>query len=198
MESEPDLNTLLRLPGVLTGEGRSTEQEMEAVEQEVAGCLDQLIAALNSMRAEEGEALARELTAGMDRLNTAVSEVSHLREEVQKAYFERISQRLSALSNGVVDDGRILQEAAVLAERSDIEEEITRLRGHIQHFHGLLQAGGEIGKKLDFLLQEMNREANTLLSKTGGVSGNGQKITELGLAMKSEIEKAREQVQNLE
>ena len=86
----------------------------------------------------------------------------------------------------------------MLAERSDIEEEITRLRGHIQHFHGLLQAGGEIGKKLDFLLQEMNREANTLLSKTGGVSGNGQKITELGLVMKSEIEKAREQVQNLE
>ncbi len=198
LENEPDLNTLLRLPGVLTGEGRSTEQQMEAVEQEVAGCLDQLIAALNSMRSEEGEALARELTAGMDRLNTAVSEVSHLRDEVQKAYFERISQRLSALSSGVVDDGRILQEAAVLAERSDIEEEITRLRGHIQHFHGLLQAGGEIGKKLDFLLQEMNREANTLLSKTGGVSGNGQKITELGLVMKSEIEKAREQVQNLE
>jgi uncharacterized protein (TIGR00255 family) len=198
LENEPDLNALLRLPGVLTGEGRSTERQMEAVEQEIAGCLDELIAALNSMRAEEGEALARELAAGMDRLNTAVSEVSHLREEVQKAYFERISQRLSALSSGVVDDGRILQEAAVLAERSDIEEEIARLRGHIQHFHGLLQAGGEIGKKLDFLLQEMNREANTLLSKTGGVSGNGQKITELGLAMKSEIEKAREQVQNLE
>jgi uncharacterized protein (TIGR00255 family) len=198
LENEPDLNALLRLPGVLTGEGRSTEQQMDAVEQEIAGCLDELIAALNSMRAEEGEALARELAAGMDRLNTAVSEVSHLREEVQKAYFERISQRLSALSSGVVDDGRILQEAAVLAERSDIEEEIARLRGHIQHFHGLLQAGGEIGKKLDFLLQEMNREANTLLSKTGGVSGNGQKITELGLAMKSEIEKAREQVQNLE
>jgi uncharacterized protein (TIGR00255 family) len=198
LENEPDLNALLRLPGVLTGEGRSTEQQMDAVEQEIAGCLDELIAALNSMRAEEGEALARELAAGLDRLNTAVSEVSHLREEVQKAYFERISQRLSALSSGVVDDGRILQEAAVLAERSDIEEEIARLRGHIQHFHGLLQAGGEIGKKLDFLLQEMNREANTLLSKTGGVSGNGQKITELGLAMKSEIEKAREQVQNLE
>jgi uncharacterized protein (TIGR00255 family) len=198
LDSEPDLNALLRLPGVLTGEGRSTEQQMEAVEQSVAGCLDALIAALNSMRAEEGAALARELTAGMERLDAAVSEVSELREEVQKAYFERIRQRLSALSDGIVDDDRILQEAAVLAERSDIEEEIARLRTHIQHFHGLLEAGGEIGKKLDFLLQEMNREANTLLSKTGGVSGNGQKVTELGLAMKSEIEKAREQVQNLE
>jgi uncharacterized protein (TIGR00255 family) len=198
LRSEPDLNALLRLPGVLTGEGRSTEQEMEAVEREVVGCLDVLIAALNSMRSQEGQALARELSAGMDRLNTAVEEVSHLRQDVQKAYCERVSQRLSVLLNGVVDDGRILQEAAVLAERSDIDEEVTRLRTHIQHFHGLLQGGGEIGKKLDFLLQEMNREANTLLSKTSGVSGNGQEITELGLAMKSEIEKAREQVQNLE
>jgi uncharacterized protein (TIGR00255 family) len=198
LRSEPDLNALLRLPGVLTGEGRSTEQEMEAVEREVVGCLDVLIAALNSMRGQEGQALARELSAGMDRLNAAVEEVSHLRQDVQKAYCERISQRLSVLLNGVVDDGRVLQEAAALAERSDIDEEVTRLRTHIQHFHALLQGGGEIGKKLDFLLQEMNREANTLLSKTSGVSGNGQEITELGLAMKSEIEKAREQVQNLE
>jgi uncharacterized protein (TIGR00255 family) len=198
LRSEPDLNALLRLPGVLTGEGRSTEQEMEAVEREVVGCLDVLIAALNSMRGQEGQALARELSAGMDRLNAAVEEVSHLRQDVQKAYCERISQRLSVLLNGVVDEGRVLQEAAALAERSDIDEEVTRLRTHIQHFHALLQGGGEIGKKLDFLLQEMNREANTLLSKTSGVSGNGQEITELGLAMKSEIEKAREQVQNLE
>jgi uncharacterized protein (TIGR00255 family) len=198
LRSEPDLNALLRLPGVLTGEGRSTEHEMEAVEQEVAGCLDVLVAALNSMRSQEGKALARELTAGMDRLNAAVEKVSHLRQEVQKAYCERISQRLSVLLNGVVDEGRILQEAAVLTERSDIDEEVTRLRTHIQHFQASLQGGGEIGKKLDFLLQEMNREANTLLSKTSGVSGNGQEITELGLAMKSEIEKAREQVQNLE
>ena len=100
--------------------------------------------------------------------------------------------------NGVIDRDRVLQEAAMLAERSDVEEEVTRLRTHIQHFHSLLQAGGEVGKKLDFLLQEMNREANTLLSKTGGVSGNGSRITDLGLGMKSEIEKAREQVQNLE
>lgn len=198
LTGEPDLNTLLRFPGVLAAEVRSSEHEMAALEQSVMAQLDLLVASLNSMRAEEGEALARELTAGMDRLLAAVREVSRLREEVQKAYFERIRQRLAALSDGIVDDGRILQEAAVLAERSDIEEEVTRLRGHVQHFHVLLQAGGEVGKKLDFLLQEMNREANTLLSKTGGVSGNGQKITELGLAMKSEIEKAREQVQNLE
>jgi uncharacterized protein (TIGR00255 family) len=92
----------------------------------------------------------------------------------------------------------VLEEVAVLVERSDISEELARMAAHIEHFRELLSAGGEAGKKLDFLLQEMNREANTLLSKTGGVSGKGMRITELGLAMKAEIEKAREQIQNVE
>jgi uncharacterized protein (TIGR00255 family) len=198
LDDQPDLNTMFRLPGVLANEGRSTEDELLALEHDVAAQLDLLIESLNAMRREEGEALAKQLTSGMKRLEMSVMDVARLREDVQKAYFERIGQRISGLLNGVMDRDRVLQEAAVLAERSDIEEEVTRLRTHIQHFHSLIAAGGEIGKKLDFLLQEMNREANTLLSKTGGVSGNGQRITELGLAMKSEIEKAREQVQNLE
>ena len=171
---------------------------MQALERDVEAQLDALVAALNDMRAREGKALVETLASSMERLNTSVIEVGRLREEVQQAYFERISQRIAALFNGVTERDRILQEAAMLAERSDVEEEVTRLRTHIEHFESLLQAGGEIGKKLDFLLQEMNREANTLLSKTGGISGNGQRITELGLGMKSEIEKAREQVQNLE
>ncbi|MGE5323424.1 MAG: endoribonuclease YicC domain-containing protein, partial [Actinomycetota bacterium] len=102
------------------------------------------------------------------------------------------------LENVKADEDRILQEAALLAERSDIQEELVRLQTHIDHFRKLLDSGGEVGKKLDFLLQEMNREANTLLSKTTGVTGEALRITELGLQMKSEIEKCREQVQNLE
>ena len=90
------------------------------------------------------------------------------------------------------------QEAAVLADRSDIQEELVRLENHVEHFLGLLETAGETGKKLDFLLQEMNREANTLMSKTSGLSGDAVKITEAGLIMKSDIEKAREQVQNIE
>ena len=86
----------------------------------------------------------------------------------------------------------------LLAERSDIQEEIVRLQTHIQHFVGLLDQGGEVGKKLDFLLQELNREANTVLSKTSGIAGEALRITELGLQMKSDIEKCREQVQNIE
>jgi uncharacterized protein (TIGR00255 family) len=200
LKQQPDLNAIFRLPGVLTGEARFTEQEVQALEEDVAAQIDPLVEALNRMRAQEGTALASELGATMERLDLAVSQVAHMRQEVQKAYFERLSQRISTLLNGsgVIDRDRIMQEAAILAERSDVEEEVTRLRTHIQHFHSLLKAGGEMGKKLDFLLQEMNREANTLLSKTGGVSGNGSRITDLGLGMKSEIEKAREQVQNLE
>ena len=200
LQQQPDLNAIFRLPGVLTGESRFSEQEMQALEEDVAGQTGPLVEALNRMRGQEGASLALELAATMERLDSAVSQVAQMRQEVQRAYFERISQRISGLLNGHagVDRDRVLQEAAMLAERSDVEEEVTRLRTHIQHFHSLLQAGGELGKKLDFLLQEMNREANTLLSKTGGVSGNGQRITDLGLGMKSEIEKAREQVQNLE
>ena len=200
LEQQPDLNAIFRLPGVLTGETRFSDQEVQALEEDVAAHIDPLVEALNRMRAQEGSALALDLAATMERLDLSVSQVAHMRQEVQKAYFERISQRIAALLNGhgVIDRDRVLQEAAMLAERSDVEEEVTRLRTHIQHFHSLLQAGGEMGKKLDFLLQEMNREANTLLSKTGGVSGNGSRITDLGLGMKSEIEKAREQVQNLE
>jgi len=200
LTQQPDLNALFRLPGVLTGETRFNEEDMKALEEEVAASTGSLVDALNRMRGQEGAALAAELGATMDRLDLAVAQVAELRQDIQKAYFERIRQRLSLLLNGSagIDRDRVLQEAAMLAERSDVEEEVTRLRTHIQHFHSFLQAGGVIGKKLDFLLQEMNREANTLLSKTGGVSGNGQRITDLGLAMKSEIEKAREQVQNLE
>jgi uncharacterized protein (TIGR00255 family) len=200
LKQQPDLNAIFRLPGVLTGETRFSEQEVQALEEDVAAQIDPLVEALNRMRAQEGTALASELGATMERLDLAVSQVAHMRQEVQKAYFERLSQRIATLlnGNGVIDRDRIMQEAAILAERSDVEEEVTRLRTHIQHFHSLLKAGGEMGKKLDFLLQEMNREANTLLSKTGGVSGNGSRITDLGLGMKSEIEKAREQVQNLE
>jgi uncharacterized protein (TIGR00255 family) len=200
LEQQPDLNAIFRLPGVLTGEARFNEEEVQALEEDVVAQTGRLVEALNHMRGQEGSSLARELAATMERLDSAVSQVAHMRQEVQRAYFERISQRISGLLNGHagIDRDRVLQEAAMLAERSDVEEEVTRLRTHIRHFHSLLEAGGEMGKKLDFLLQEMNREANTLLSKTGGVSGNGQRITDLGLGMKSEIEKAREQVQNLE
>ncbi|MGC2618260.1 MAG: YicC/YloC family endoribonuclease [Acidobacteriaceae bacterium] len=198
LNAAPDLNAVFRLPGVLMAEARSSDEDLAGLEEAVLREVDGLVAALNAMRVQEGTALADDLRGGMQRLRGLVDEAAQLREKVQAAYFERLTQRMKAMLDGGFDQDRILQEAALIAERSDVEEEVTRLRTHIDHFTGLLDQGGEVGKKLDFLLQEMNREANTLLSKTSGVAGNGTRITEAGLGMKSEIEKAREQVQNLE
>jgi uncharacterized protein (TIGR00255 family) len=192
---EPDLNAIFRMPGAFsTGE---TELDAESETRVLAG-LEETITQLDRMRLEEGRGIERELRDRMARLRSATAEVEKLRGAVTHAYLEKVQSRMKELIGGHADHDRILQEAALLAERSDIQEEIVRLNTHIQHFLGVVEQAGEAGKKLDFLLQEMNREANTLLSKTSGVSGEGLRITELGLAMKAEIEKSREQVQNVE
>jgi uncharacterized protein (TIGR00255 family) len=134
----------------------------------------------------------------MTHLLSAAAEVQKHRVAVLKNYAERLQTRMEEWLGTSVDQDRIVQEAAMLADRSDIQEEIVRLENHVEHFLTLLNSTGEVGKKLDFLLQELNREANTLLSKTSGLAGEAVRITEAGLAMKAEIEKAREQVQNIE
>jgi len=170
----------------------------EELEASVLKSLDEAISKLDAMRAEEGRGIDRELRERMQRLSTVTSEIGKHRAAVSRAYLEKVQQRMQELVGAHADKDRILQEAAILAERSDIREELVRMETHVQHFLGLLDAKGEVGKKLDFLLQEMGRESNTLLSKTSGVAGEALRITELGLQMKAEIEKAREQVQNVE
>jgi uncharacterized protein (TIGR00255 family) len=161
--------------------------------------MEQAIQKLNVMREHEGEGMEQEMRRRLKVLEEATDEVSRHRGAVSKAVLEKVRTRMQELLEKTkADEDRILQEAALLAERSDIQEELVRLKTHIDHFRKLLDQGGEVGKKLDFLLQELNREANTLLSKTSGITGEGLRITELGLRMKSEIEKCREQVQNLE
>ena len=199
LEGQPDLNAILRLPGALQNENRSNGEEdqaslTESVQREIAPLLEQL----KTMRAREGEALQAILEGTLDRLAEATEGVEALRPEIEQQYKERLTQRLEEATGPEFNRQRLLEEVAVLVDRSDIAEELARMKTHIGHFRELLQAGGETGKKLDFLLQEMNREANTLLSKTVGISGQGTRITELGLAMKSEIEKTREQIQNVE
>ena len=134
----------------------------------------------------------------MAQLKKAGEGVRQHRQAVLQTYTEKLKTRLQELMGSQADPERILQEAALLVDRSDIQEELVRLETHVEHFVGLLDQSGEMGKKMDFLLQEMNREANTLLSKTSGLAGEALNITEMGLAMKAEIEKAREQVQNIE
>jgi uncharacterized protein (TIGR00255 family) len=194
---EPDLNSILRMPGALQSNNHGDEDPTalaDSVLKEIAPLLEQL----KTMRAREGEALEAILSGTLDRLAEATNGVATLRPEIEQRYQERLTQRLEAATGPEFNRQRLLEEVAVLVERSDISEELTRMTTHIGHFRELLSAGGEVGKKLDFLLQEMNREANTLLSKTSGIAGKGTRITELGLAMKSEIEKAREQIQNVE
>jgi uncharacterized protein (TIGR00255 family) len=194
---QPDLNGILRLPGALSGESRGDE-DLAPLAASVLEQMPQLLEELKTMRAREGDALEAILQATLDRLAEAVEGVAALRPEVEQRYQERLTQRLTAAVGAEFNRQRLLEEVAVMVDRSDIAEELERMRTHIGHFRELLEGGGEAGKKLDFLLQEMNREANTMLSKTGGAGGKGTRITELGLAMKAEIEKAREQIQNIE
>jgi uncharacterized protein (TIGR00255 family) len=195
LAAEPDLNVVLRLPGAMDAAQNLDDSDLEAV---VLARVEEVLGRLNQMREEEGRGIERELRERMGHLEKAAHEVEKYRLAVLNFYVEKLQARIKELIGQQADQERILQEAALLAARSDIQEEVVRLDTHVKHFLGLLDEGGEVGKKLDFLLQEMNREANTLLSKTSGLAGEALKITEMGLAMKSEIEKAREQVQNVE
>jgi uncharacterized protein (TIGR00255 family) len=212
---EPDLNELLRMPGVLSTEAAQATLDparSSALEAAVMALVPTLLDQLNQVRGVEGAALAAELRAAMMRVRGLAEEAAALRTGAREAHFERLRTRLGELlkadssaaetvgpAAGPAFDYRMLAEAALLVERSDIEEELVRLRAHVESFLTILDSGGELGKRLDFLLQELNREANTLLSKTtGGDPGIGLRLTTLGLEMKTEIERAREQVQNLE
>lgn len=193
--AEPDLNAILRIPGALEVSASNGDG---ALEKAVLAKVEEVLARLNLMREEEGRGAERELRARMEQVRKAAHSVQKHRQAMLQTYVEKLKARMQELIGNQVDPERMLQEAALLVDRSDIQEELVRLDTHVSHFLDLLDQGGEIGKKLDFLLQELNREANTLLSKTSGLAGEALKITELGLSMKADIEKAREQVQNLE
>ena len=195
VEGEPDLNVVLRMPGALDSGAEKSGDELDAA---VMARVEEALCKLNEMREQEGRSISTELRARMANLEKAAAGVDAHRGTILHSYSERLQARMQELLGAQVDKERILQEVAVLVDRSDIQEELVRLNAHVKHFVDLLDQGGEVGKKMDFLLQEMNREANTLLSKTSGLAGGALKITEMGLLMKSEIEKAREQVQNLE
>jgi uncharacterized protein (TIGR00255 family) len=195
VEGEPDLNVVLRMPGAMDAGAERSGEELDAA---VMAQVEEALSKLNEMREEEGRSIQTELRARMASLEKAAAGVEVHRKTILQSYSERLQSRMVELLGAQVEKERVMQEVAVLVDRSDIQEELVRLHAHVKHFLGLLDKGGEVGKKMDFLLQEMNREANTLLSKTSGLAGEALKITEMGLLMKSEIEKAREQVQNLE
>jgi len=199
IQAEPDLASILRLPGVIGPPAASLDEEIERLESVTAECLTEALDKLDRMREHEAEALRQEMSGRLKSIAIVSARIGVLAEGARPAFARRLEARLRELLGDThLDPARLAQEAALAAERSDVSEEMTRLASHVQQFESLLTGASDVGKKLDFLLQEMQRETNTLLSKTPGNEAEGLEITQLGLEIKSEIEKLREQVQNIE
>ena len=196
--AQPDLNQLLRLPGIF-GAGDLDQAPDPQVERPLLALLAEAITMLDQFRSREGAELADFIRTHNRIVAEGAKEMAEIRSRAIPAFQNRLTEKLNELlRNAALDPQRIAQEAALLADRSDIGEEISRLEIHSRQLGEILDAGGEVGKKLDFLLQEMNRETNTILSKTSGVAELGLRITDLALAIKAAIEKIREQALNLE
>jgi uncharacterized protein (TIGR00255 family) len=198
LDARPDLNAALRIPGMF-GEVSEGSELPAGTEAAMLDALGAALDELNQFRAREGAEIAQEMSGHNTRLSALAEEMEKIRASAQEVFQNRLTERLKDLLKGVqFDPQRLAQEAAMLADRSDIGEELARLKIHAGQLAGLLDAGGESGKKIDFLLQEMNRETDTILSKTTGAGDIGLKITDLALAAKAAIEKIREQSLNLE
>jgi uncharacterized protein (TIGR00255 family) len=192
---ELDINVLARLPGALQPSRDGLNDEVVAgIEKALAEGLDQL----ERMRAQEGETLRREMAERIEKITALVPTIEDAAASLVDAYRVRLQKRIGELLSRAgqvveIDPARLAQEVAYLSDRSDVSEEMVRLRSHLTQFREALDSTGETGKMLDFLLQELNREANTTLSKSTDLS-----IKETALAIKAEVEKIREQVQNVE
>lgn len=196
LAGDVDVNSLTRLPGALTTARDGLDEEsVVGIERAVGEALDDL----ERMRESEGATLADEMRGRVAKIEAEVPVIESAAAGLADAYRQRLQKRISELVNRgggpaiELDAGRLAQEVAYLADRSDISEELVRLRSHLDQFRVTIDSPGEVGKRLDFLLQELNREANTVLSKSTEVS-----IKDAGLAIKAEVEKLREQVQNVE
>jgi len=197
LKCEPDLNEAMRIPGILQSESsRDLDESFEAPLKEA---VDAAIDELDKFRMREGATIAEEIRQRSANIIELAAKMEKIRSKATPAFQKRLKERLGELLKGVgIEPQRLAQEAAIMTERSDVSEELLRLKTHAAQVDDLLNNGGEAGKKLDFLLQEMNREANTVLSKTGGLGELGLTITDLALAAKAEIDKIREQSLNIE
>ena len=195
LTGEPDLNVIAKLPNVVQPKKDEIGEGFAAgVENALKVALDDL----ERMREKEGSMLKNELVGRLNeierRMPAIISESGSIGEEYQQRLTKRISEMLAKSDSQIeIDQARLAQEIAYIADRADISEEIARLTTHIEHFRHIMDEEKEVGKRLDFLTQELNREANTITSKT-----NNMVVKENALQIKSEIEKIREQVQNVE
>jgi uncharacterized protein (TIGR00255 family) len=195
LTGQPDLNAALRIPGMFEAAEREPDEELQ---RRMVETLEEALDMLNQFREREGAEIAAEMRARTRTVLVTAKQIEDIRGRVLPELQARLNTKLAELLGANIDLQRLAQEAAFLADRSDIAEEITRLKVHAVQLDDLLAGGGEVGKKLDFLLQEMHRETNTILSKSTGAGDSGLEITDLALTAKSEIEKIREQGLNLE
>jgi len=193
----PDTAALLGLPGVLeTRSATLSDEEQGALNEAVLRSFGEAAAALRTARLGEGAQLHAILTGLVDQIEALVAQAEPETDAVAQAVAERLTalaSDLAAKAGTTLSEDRLAQEAAVLATKADVREELDRLRAHIESARGLLNAGEPVGRKLDFLAQEFMREANTLCSKAGSMS-----LTNTGLALKSVVDQFKEQVANVE
>ncbi len=190
------LDGLLSIPGIVEiAQPEEDEAQRAALESHVLRALDTALDALLAARREEGAALTRVLRARLDRISELASQADALPARQPEAIRERLAQQIARLMESAegLDPARLHQEAVLIAVKSDIREELDRLKAHVASARDLLEKGGPIGRRLDFFAQELGRESNTLCAKSGDAA-----LTALGLDMKIEIEQWREQVQNIE
>ena len=181
-----------RLPDVLQVERK--EADTEAISRDLLAVLEEALLAFNEMRGIEGEKLRLDILARLDRIEALGEKVEERSPQTVSAYRARLTQRMTEVLESVpLDEGRILTEAAIFADRVAVDEETTRLKSHIAQIRETLASGEAVGRKLDFLLQEVYRETNTIGSKCNDVE-----LGKIVIALKAEIEKIREQVQNIE
>lgn len=192
LENDIRVSTLSRYPDVFTMEEIETdEKELWAgLEKAIRGAAEQFV----TSRITEGEHLKADLCAKLDTMLTYVDFIEERSPVIMKDYRERLEAKVQELlGDRQIDDGRIATEVTIFADKICVDEETVRLRSHIKGMKAALEAGGSIGRKLDFIAQEMNREANTILSKA-----NDLEISDTGINLKTDIEKVREQIQNIE
>jgi uncharacterized protein (TIGR00255 family) len=193
-----DLNVALGIPGMLQeNDAGAAEAAEEEVRAHLVASVEACCELWNRTREREGAELAADMRARVRTIRELASSLSGLREAASLALKKRLEERAAELSLKL-EPARLAQEVALLVERSDIAEEIARLSIHARQLDELLAGTGEVGKKLDFLLQETNRETNTILSKSANAGEAGLAIGGIALAVKAEIEKIREQSLNVE
>ena len=198
IDAQPDLAKLFSLPGVFEN-GRETRQLGPQFESELLAGFALCAGELNQYRAREGGQLLAAITGELEQIESGTKAIAALRAEISEALLRRLRERVEALlGDSLLPPSRLVEEVALLVDRSDIQEELTRLTVHAAELRRMLTEGGTLGKQLDFLLQEINRETNTILSKSASIAEGGLSITNIGISLKANIERMREQALNLE